>query len=61
MKSPQCQWFLKCTRAGVLRREHPRLGTLAICRRCNALVDHLEQGTPQSMAALERVQGRKRA
>lgn len=60
MKSPQCQWFIKCTRAGALRREHPRLGTLAICRRCNALVDHLEQGTPQSMAALERARGKQR-
>jgi hypothetical protein len=57
MKNPKCQWFLKCTRAGMLRREHPRLGTLAICRHCNALVDYYEQGTPESYAALEKAKG----
>jgi len=54
MRHGKCQWFLKCKRAGTLARQHPRLGEIRICRVCNALVEHLEKGTDETYAALEK-------
>lgn len=34
-----CKWFLLCTNEATLTREHPILGSVDICKRCNDKIE----------------------
>lgn len=38
-----CQWYALCTNLAATTREHPILGDVPICHRCNQKVDELEK------------------
>lgn len=38
-----CKWFLMCENEATGVRNHPVLGDVPICDRCQSLINHLEQ------------------
>lgn len=40
-----CQWFLLCTNEATRLREHPILGQVPICERCDEKVARIEGAT----------------
>lgn len=37
-----CQWFTLCTNEATLKRKHPILGEVHICKRCNDKMEALK-------------------
>lgn len=40
-----CQWFITCERKAVTTREHPILGRVPICQRCDNKMTRIEAKT----------------
>lgn len=38
-----CQWFALCTRHAATTRQHPTLGDVPICARCNDKIEGLSK------------------
>lgn len=43
--SPYCGWFALCVNRSTTTRDHPVLGMVPICKRCDDKVARLERGT----------------
>jgi hypothetical protein len=42
---PMCKWYLNCDHKAVTTQEHPILGQVPICRRCQRRYENLEMKT----------------